>query len=52
MMLFDFLLRLFPRQFRDAFGEEMKRVFADQRQGRVVAACVRGRLSGRGQLRG
>lgn len=32
-MLFDFLLRLFPRQFRDAFGEEMKRVFADQRQG-------------------
>ncbi len=38
-MLFDILLRVFPRAFRTAFGEDMRRVFADQRR----AAEHRGR---------
>jgi len=38
-MVFDLLLRLFPAAFREAFGDEMRRVFADQR----VAARERGR---------
>ena len=32
MILFNALLRLFPRAFRDAFGDEMRRVFVDQRR--------------------
>jgi len=31
MMLFAILLRLFPRAFREAFGEDMRRLFTDQR---------------------
>ena len=31
MILFSLLLRLFPRSFRNAFGDEMRRVFVDQR---------------------
>ena len=33
MTLFNLLLRMFPVSFRDAFGEEMRRVFVDQRRG-------------------
>ena len=33
MILFNLLLRLFPRAFRDAFGAEMRRLFVDQRRG-------------------
>ncbi|HEY0874794.1 MAG TPA: ABC transporter permease [Vicinamibacterales bacterium] len=32
MILFNLLLWLFPRSFRRDFGEEMRRLFADQRQ--------------------
>ena len=32
MILFSFLLRLFPRAFRETFGDDMQRVFADQRR--------------------
>jgi predicted permease len=39
MILFDILLRLFPRAFRAAFGEDMRRVFTDQSR----AAEYRGR---------
>lgn len=31
-MVFNFLLRLFPRAFREAFADEMRRVFVDQRR--------------------
>ena len=31
MTLFNLLLRFFPRAFREEFGDEMRRVFADQR---------------------
>jgi predicted permease len=30
MILFNLLLRLYPPAFRDAFGDEMRRLFADQ----------------------
>jgi predicted permease len=33
MILFNLLLRLYPRAFRDAFGGEMRRLFVDQRRG-------------------
>jgi predicted permease len=36
MILFNLLLRLFPRSFAEAFGDDMRRVFVDQR--RVAAA--------------
>ena len=39
MILFNLLLRLFPLPFRDAFGDDMRRVFMDQRR----AAQERGR---------
>lgn len=32
MILFNLLLRLFPRTFRETFGDEMRRLFADQRR--------------------
>lgn len=32
MILFNLLLRLFPRAFREAFGDEMRRVFVEQRR--------------------
>jgi predicted permease len=32
MILFDLLLRLFPRAFRDAFGDDMRALFTDQRR--------------------
>jgi len=32
MILFNLLLRLFPRAFRESFGDEMRRLFADQRR--------------------
>ena len=32
MTLFDWLLRLFPRQFRERFGDDMREFFADQRR--------------------
>lgn len=38
MILFNLLLRLFPRAFRETFGDEMRRLFADQRH----AAAQRG----------
>ena len=31
MILFNLLLRLFPRAFREAFGDDMRRLFVDQR---------------------
>ena len=31
MIVFNLLLQLFPRTFREAFGEEMRHVFVDQR---------------------
>ncbi|MEX2661679.1 MAG: ABC transporter permease, partial [Vicinamibacterales bacterium] len=31
MILFNFLLRLFPWAFREAFGDDMRRLFVDQR---------------------
>ena len=30
MILFDLLIRLYPREFRRTFGAEMREVFADQ----------------------
>jgi putative ABC transport system permease protein len=30
MIVFNLLLRLYPRAFRDAFGDEMRRLFVDQ----------------------
>ena len=32
MMLFELLLRLFPRVFRETFGSEMRQLFIDQRR--------------------
>ena len=32
MILFNLLLRLFPRAFREAFDDDMRRVFTDQRR--------------------
>ena len=32
MILFNLLLRLFPKAFREAFGQDMRRVFIDQRR--------------------
>ena len=32
MTLFNLLLRMFPAAFRDSFGEEMRRVFVEQRR--------------------
>ena len=31
MILFTLLLRLFPREFREAFADDMRRLFVDQR---------------------
>ena len=39
MTLFNLLLRIFPAAFRDSFGEEMRRVFVEQRR----VAARRGR---------
>ena len=38
MILFNLLMRLFPAAFRDAFGDEMRRLFVEQRR----AAAARG----------
>ena len=45
MTLFTLLLRLFPRNFRDTFGAEMRRVFIDQRRAAARSGpAARGRF--------
>ncbi len=50
MILFNLLLRLYPRAFRDAFGDEMRRLFVDQRRAakgpRAIAALWIRTISG------
>jgi predicted permease len=43
MIVFNLLLRVFPRAFREAFGDEMRRIFVEQRRvaaGRGPTACA------------